>query len=1234
MNTLKRTIKAVCLALAGWMTCAALALHAEEVPSGTLAEMFSRKVTIEVTGYAGAETLANFPVLVRLAAGNPKGFSYDEAGVGGSGIRFADKDGNLIPHEIDVWNPEGTSFVWVKIPELKAATETEKTTFTMYYKAAADASLPEVASQDVWNSSYSMVYHMNDNVVANGTAINAAHATDFHGTFAAANPGATVDVLETDVGPVGNVYSTTAWDKGFTFTGSPARDQYTFSGWAKIDHVDNSGIAPFIHGTSISSATYPNGVSAFFVSANAPAKTLRFNFSANGANRKKEDVTTPDAINEWVHFTGVVDGTNAKIYINGGLYSKSLTGITQDTSTTFTCAIAKFRYDGKVDEMRISTNRVHSADWVNAEYQTMANAAFLTLGDAEPIGESREIDFSASGSEQPEVGYDVTLSGKLMALGAGATKADVLVEYRLQGATTFTQTVAVPFTTAPADVAITLEGLTPGATYDYRFVVTNDAGTPQTLETPVASFTVQSSTIVSDALTVTHQNCNVTVSGSFEQFGLGTTTIELWIGTTSANLKKYATLTFDENPKNGAFTFDPVSLPPGNYEYVVKATNSNGTLVGSDETPIANTTVVDNSTYTWIGGNGSWSDAANWSSEDSGARALPTTTSTVVIKPTQDIVIELVEGVTVSNLNFSTAAGAITFRGVRGELTDDSAFMSLNAQTGLTMDGASSANALTFESINLSSSGTYLTNPDRVSKLVVTKGSIVRFRCAWDIEGEVCLSSGSSLYNCSMNYASERGNALTARKLVAGTGYNRLHTKAVFGGYETIGQAGVIRVCNGGYVQFTDSSGIPQSGGITTHFTGTSDVNERVEVYGGNLGVGAIRIDESGVLRAMSWGKTGLEDVTENDNVNLTTNATLDADLTVNALYCQAALNLNGYTLTVKSGMVAFSESSVKSAAAIITNGTVVLPLPTYFYDNVMSGVTTKMGGIRCDIQAGGNPDWFTTVGLIGDYDTSHFRAWAVSCFSNTVGTVRVMPNQVSNLTSGRPMMLEKAPGVIWDYECGWGGANGNGLGNYLGTFATYLSDTTARRPYNGHFRGLGGDGFVLHALLLSDAENGSLWLGDKKGGDTIAPLQLVVGENGYLLPGAVDYAGHRTGAMRFYGHFPARHRQGYTNLLFKTGSKFCVTVREDGECTYIRAPNWGGATQKTKVRIEGGDIVVTKAGKFTPPKGEAYAVIRADFPIEGAFDTVTPGWKVQLSEDKKTLTLVSSPLGFSIIVR
>ena len=114
-------------------------------------------VQYTVNGYSGTETLANFPVLVRLEANSPVGFAYSDCAAGGADLTFADDGGNVIPREIDTWDTAGESLVWVCVPVV-----TNGTTFTMHYGDATVAAQPACQTDgSVWSgANYKGVWHM------------------------------------------------------------------------------------------------------------------------------------------------------------------------------------------------------------------------------------------------------------------------------------------------------------------------------------------------------------------------------------------------------------------------------------------------------------------------------------------------------------------------------------------------------------------------------------------------------------------------------------------------------------------------------------------------------------------------------------------------------------------------------------------------------------------------------------------------------------------------------------------------------------------------------------------------------------------------------------------------------------------------------------------------------------------------------------------------------------------
>jgi hypothetical protein len=115
--------------------------------------------TMDITcsGYAGESILSNFPVLVVLNE-NRQGFAYTQfASAYGDDLRFADAAGSNVPHEIDTWDFNGDSYVWVRIPRLMGAS----TFIQAFWGDSADGTSMDSTDGNVWIGSYAGVWHMN-----------------------------------------------------------------------------------------------------------------------------------------------------------------------------------------------------------------------------------------------------------------------------------------------------------------------------------------------------------------------------------------------------------------------------------------------------------------------------------------------------------------------------------------------------------------------------------------------------------------------------------------------------------------------------------------------------------------------------------------------------------------------------------------------------------------------------------------------------------------------------------------------------------------------------------------------------------------------------------------------------------------------------------------------------------------------------------------------------------------
>src|SRR5690606_31815657 len=85
------------------------------------------------------EPLTDVPVLVALT---PDRIRY-EADTTGTSLRIVTADDMELPHDIETWQPEGTSIVWVKLPALQVGAQ-----LFIYYGNAEATSATQPAS--VW----------------------------------------------------------------------------------------------------------------------------------------------------------------------------------------------------------------------------------------------------------------------------------------------------------------------------------------------------------------------------------------------------------------------------------------------------------------------------------------------------------------------------------------------------------------------------------------------------------------------------------------------------------------------------------------------------------------------------------------------------------------------------------------------------------------------------------------------------------------------------------------------------------------------------------------------------------------------------------------------------------------------------------------------------------------------------------------------------------------------------
>ena len=297
---------------------------------------------------APVAALADFPVLVRISATSPSGFSYADC-PDASHLWFADDGGTPLPFEVDTWDATGTSLVWVSVPALSNAT-----TISMNW-----------ADNAVWH-------------------FNGSNAESVTNLAATANGSPSYDGNASYPGPLGK----TLWLNGSShlyFANDPS--------WATIGADSTLTISCWARATA---AGYARMISTMSNWKNAAGYELTLQGSytkitvgssgtvSNGSQFQTDIATGPDAA--WKHFTATYAGTTATLYVDGA--SAKSAALNPVVAPTERLAIGSASgtngenlWKGGLDEVRIRA-AASTADWIAAEYATMTSATFVSCGAA------------------------------------------------------------------------------------------------------------------------------------------------------------------------------------------------------------------------------------------------------------------------------------------------------------------------------------------------------------------------------------------------------------------------------------------------------------------------------------------------------------------------------------------------------------------------------------------------------------------------------------------------------------------------------------------------------------------------------------------------------------------------------------------------------------------------------------------------------------------------------------
>ena len=333
---------------------------------------YDKMLEITVNGVPENVTLTDFPLLVRLSETAISGFSYqDFQGTGGSDLRFETADGTGLAYEVDTWNENGESLVWVKVPQLSRGD-----VITMRFGSASpDANDPTA----VW-ANYVAVYHGNDLTCATGG--------DYPASPVPATGGYTLSTSRAD--HLGSAFynadttSKTRMKLG-TSSANPLSNLSAVSKFALSVWVKSASASPNVRLFS-NKQTYGNdGFELLAYSGNNQGLVLRGKGSSPQVGWWADGMTAVKSQN-WTYVAAKIDGSSGKIFSNGDSYgSGSLE--TPGAAGSWGVAFGGYAdsqesadaFTGYADEIRIY-NGVPADAYLQAEYAQVVTSGYVTYG--------------------------------------------------------------------------------------------------------------------------------------------------------------------------------------------------------------------------------------------------------------------------------------------------------------------------------------------------------------------------------------------------------------------------------------------------------------------------------------------------------------------------------------------------------------------------------------------------------------------------------------------------------------------------------------------------------------------------------------------------------------------------------------------------------------------------------------------------------------------------------------
>lgn len=330
-----------------------------------------RKITINSSSLTAS--VSNYPLLIKLNSGR---VDYSKTQNAGQDIRFVDpSDPNtVLPCQIEKWDESGNSYVWVKIPQIDAASSADY--LWMYYGNASASDGQDAAN--VWDSNFRGVYHASEITSATSLADSTSNANNM----------TTKSNLTGATGQISGAQSFNGTNSTVSAPDNATLDLTTFT------------VSAWINATTLSAGNWKT-IACKDASGNPnycmqiePSNHLDFNACSSSCGTFAEATgTTTLVTGSWYYVTGTYDGSSIRVYVNGTDDSGSSTTTFTPLNSTAAFALGQSsageRWSGLIDEPRVSTS-ARSPSWIKADYLSQSDT-MLSFGSEE----DQTIDYTA-----------------------------------------------------------------------------------------------------------------------------------------------------------------------------------------------------------------------------------------------------------------------------------------------------------------------------------------------------------------------------------------------------------------------------------------------------------------------------------------------------------------------------------------------------------------------------------------------------------------------------------------------------------------------------------------------------------------------------------------------------------------------------------------------------------------------------------------------------------------------